>query len=584
MILIASPIYSEGAVALKDSLRANGVSVGYRHANRTNNGRAEFSHLINWGIAGSEGIGRLSINGTTPRILNPPQAINRASDKLEAFRAFNRAAVPTPNYATELSIAQGWIREGHKVYCRQQLRGHSGQGIVVARTQGQLVRAPLYTKGIEIHHEFRAHVFNGVVIDGVRKAFNSDVPPEERNRDIMNHAAGTIFVRSGAAYESFRMNQRAQQICIDAVGALGLDFGAVDIVTDQQGNYFVLEVNTAPGLVGTTLEVYTNAISNYLNNQPVTRWSNQTVEETQVMNIQQATVGLVVRFTPEANSTISTLVPNGEYTIERVGNEVIFVRNSRGRVVAYQPRHFTSTADMGTSRAPSAPSAPSAPRAPVAPPVIRLEGTPDHRTRTDVPPTSPERVVMLDDGTSVNVGGTALFNGTSSILRTGTVYTITTILSGQESGTSVLCAEENGVTARFLYGAFSQGTVNSSELIPEDLSNFLADSNGRRILEGDTIQVRIAAGGHNQAVGSRAVVRSLNVPNSTVTVSIGGRNVNIETRCIVKLLPTEVRALEVEEAALANQQTTTFQVGSNSYRVLTRDMDDLRNLLRRFTL
>ena len=578
MILIASPRYSEGAVALKDALRANSVSVGYRHANRTNNGRAEFSHLINWGIGGSEGIGRLSINGIPPMVLNEPSAVNRSSDKLQAFEAFRSANIPTPAFDDNVETAQRWIQEGHKVYCRQQLRGHSGQGIVVARTPDQLVRAPLYTKGIEIHHEFRAHVFNGVVIDGVRKAFSSDVPPEERNRDIMNHAAGTIFVRSGSAYESFRRDARAQQICIDAVRALGLDFGAVDIVTDQQGNYFVLEVNTAPGLVGTTLEVYTNAISNYLNNQPVTRWSNQTVEETQVMNIQQAHIGLVVRFTPEANSTISTLTRSREYTIERVGSEVIYVRNDRGRVVAYQPRHFVSTAET------TAPAAPAAPAAPVVPPVIRLEGTPDHRTRTDVPPTSPERVVMLDDGTSVNVGGTALFNGTSSILRTGTVYTITTILSGQESGTSVLCAEEAGVTARFLYGAFSQGTVNSSELIPEDLSNFLADSNGRRILVGDTIQVRIAAGGHGQAVGTRAVITALNVPNSTVTVRIGSRNVSLETRCITKLTPSEVRALEVEEAALANQQTTTFQIGNNNYRVLTRDMDDLRNLLRRFTL
>ena len=46
-----------------------------------------------------------------------------------------------------------------------------------------------------------------------------------------------------------------------AIKALGLDFGAVDIIYNEaEDQHYVLEVNTAPGLEGTTLQKYTEAI------------------------------------------------------------------------------------------------------------------------------------------------------------------------------------------------------------------------------------------------------------------------------------------------------------------------------------
>jgi len=47
-----------------------------------------------------------------------------------------------------------------------------------------------------------------------------------------------------------------------SVMALGLDFGAVDIVYNENDNKaYVLEINTAPGLSGTTLEKYVEVFS-----------------------------------------------------------------------------------------------------------------------------------------------------------------------------------------------------------------------------------------------------------------------------------------------------------------------------------
>ena len=44
--------------------------------------------------------------------------------------------------------------------------------------------------------------------------------------------------------------------------AIDLQFGAVDIIWNEKENKcYVLEINTAPGLVGTTLTKYTEAFT-----------------------------------------------------------------------------------------------------------------------------------------------------------------------------------------------------------------------------------------------------------------------------------------------------------------------------------
>ena len=50
-----------------------------------------------------------------------------------------------------------------------------------------------------------------------------------------------------------------KEAAVKAVNSLGLDFGAVDICEDEEGNPYVFEVNTAPGIEGTTVEKYHTA-------------------------------------------------------------------------------------------------------------------------------------------------------------------------------------------------------------------------------------------------------------------------------------------------------------------------------------
>ena len=46
--------------------------------------------------------------------------------------------------------------------------------------------------------------------------------------------------------------------------ALGLDFGAVDIVINRDNQPVILEVNAAPGIQGTTLENYKKAVQRWM--------------------------------------------------------------------------------------------------------------------------------------------------------------------------------------------------------------------------------------------------------------------------------------------------------------------------------
>jgi D-alanine-D-alanine ligase-like ATP-grasp enzyme len=61
--------------------------------------------------------------------------------------------------------------------------------------------------------------------------------------------------------ENFSPVDIVDNAALGAVSALGLDFGAVDVKCNRQGTRAaVLEVNTAPGLQGTTLRKYAEAL------------------------------------------------------------------------------------------------------------------------------------------------------------------------------------------------------------------------------------------------------------------------------------------------------------------------------------
>jgi glutathione synthase/RimK-type ligase-like ATP-grasp enzyme len=77
---------------------------------------------------------------------------------------------------------------------------------------------------------------------------------EDVNWQVRNHHNGFVFTRSG-----FDTPEAVSKAAMDAMRILGLDFGAVDVVYNSRENRaYVLEVNTAPGLEGSTVDDYAN--------------------------------------------------------------------------------------------------------------------------------------------------------------------------------------------------------------------------------------------------------------------------------------------------------------------------------------
>lgn len=213
--------------------------------------------VVNWGHGDVPYWGG-SLAGNV-RLLNHWSRVSLAINKRTAFGKFKESGVPTPSWTVSKAKAAEWIADGGVAICRTLLSSMEGKGIVVATKLSELVDAPLYTKLFSKDKEYRVHVFKGEVIDFVQKKLKSGASEiKGRNKYIRNTANGWIFAREGITLPA-----TASDVSKQAIQALGLDFGAVDLAVNTAGKVVVFEVNTAPGLEGTTVTKYVQAIKAY---------------------------------------------------------------------------------------------------------------------------------------------------------------------------------------------------------------------------------------------------------------------------------------------------------------------------------
>lgn len=188
-------------------------------------------------------------------IINNPISVELASNKLKAFLKFQEANLNIPKFTTNIEEARTLLGKG-KILCRKLLSASGGKGITLASTPEELVEAPLYVKYQPKQAEYRVHIFNNEVIDTQQKRKRTNAT--KFNQYIRNHDNGWNFCREGIT-----PNKTRDTLAKQAIQALGLHFGAVDIIHNTKTNtFYLLEVNTAPGLEGTTITKYADAIAN----------------------------------------------------------------------------------------------------------------------------------------------------------------------------------------------------------------------------------------------------------------------------------------------------------------------------------
>lgn len=208
--------------------------------------------IINWGNS-SFGTS-LDTVGT---FKNHPELIHRASNKLTFFQMMEDYDFQDiiPRFFTSVDDIPS---DAYPIVCRTVLNGHSGEGIVIANTPEELVpEAPLYIEYIKKQDEYRIHVGRKedntfTIISVQRKARRTSVEDEDVNWQVRNLQNGFVFVREGVEPPAAVLTAAEK-----ALEATGLDFGAVDIIWNNHlQKAYVLELNSAPGISGTTIEDY----------------------------------------------------------------------------------------------------------------------------------------------------------------------------------------------------------------------------------------------------------------------------------------------------------------------------------------
>jgi hypothetical protein len=255
-------------------------------------------------------------------VVNDFSAVKRSISKVESYQTFAAAGVPTLEFTTDPDEALTWNSgdQGCRILARRDGLS-SGRGISIFEPnsvpRGSIAMhnrdADFFAKYFKKTHEYRVHVFlpgmrgrgdqpermpagepsSGALRSSVEQSGVIDITQKKRvvegAQDIRGGVPGNVVrdllqkvVRSHAngwvhAHEQIHLpgdfKTELARVATGACAALGLDFGAVDVLArfstktpDKLLALAVCEVNTAPGLENqVTIEAWKKAFEGYLN-------------------------------------------------------------------------------------------------------------------------------------------------------------------------------------------------------------------------------------------------------------------------------------------------------------------------------
>lgn len=248
--------YSKGGRALAKALdihllrRGKALPKSFKEGQRVN--------MINWGSQTNKA-------GASWTILNQPKHIRICSNKFEFF-AHVKEKVRIPDVTNDIDTARQWLEEGHEVMGRRYV-GSCGQDICWSSDIERFCDSEFWSKYKKKESEYRIHIAFGEIISVQKKALRKEDPttgepidPSTVDYRVRNHRNGFIFARHEITVPQDVFTQAEA-----AMATIGLDFGAVDVIwNNYEQKAYVLEINTAPGLEGTTLVDYTTAFKKKL--------------------------------------------------------------------------------------------------------------------------------------------------------------------------------------------------------------------------------------------------------------------------------------------------------------------------------
>ena len=276
--------------AIADALKA-------KHGNKkpatTNDGVC-----ICWGCKTKEGVnmGKLTV-------LNHPDKIRDNRNKFKTLQVLKAAKINVADFVDAGGVMKELDKKNGTIVLPLvgRTRYHQGgKGFWTCLTKGQVKKAidqgaQYFQNYLAVADEYRLHVFQGNVINAQRKTERSNMAEaftEQHAERIKNNAAksgvkldektmahvlGDIGKRQENPDQIIKSNTRGwkfsqvktvkpelQKIAIDAIKAVGLDFGAVDCCILEDNSVAIIEVNTGPGLSGSSFDAYITAFTAFL--------------------------------------------------------------------------------------------------------------------------------------------------------------------------------------------------------------------------------------------------------------------------------------------------------------------------------
>jgi glutathione synthase/RimK-type ligase-like ATP-grasp enzyme len=208
--------------------------------------------IINWGCGGASYPEHV-------RVINKGEAISRAVNKLETFKALEKNDVNHPDWTTSYVVAASWIARGFKVCARMRLEGKDGEGLILCTKLTELPRdAKAYTKFVKASAEYRINVCNDTTM-GVQLKVQAKGEKIKCN-DIRTGGNGYGF----ELLDEADIPKGIRPVARAAVSAVGLDFGGVDLIVAMDGTPYVLEVNTAPELTPAMVKKYASELASMI--------------------------------------------------------------------------------------------------------------------------------------------------------------------------------------------------------------------------------------------------------------------------------------------------------------------------------
>lgn len=215
---------------------------------------------INWGITATPKYFKAD------KILNPFKQAGICSNKVKFFEFLADKDVRIPTWTNDLETALAWAEKGEVVMGRSAT-GSCGSDITFYGDDTEKFNgSDFWVQYKKKKYEFRIHLVKngdeiGMFLSQKKTARSTDDegnPIDTKDLDwrIRNHANGFIFARQG-----FTVPEDCIVQAKAAFKAVDLDFGAVDVIyNEHERRAYVLEINTAPGLDGSTVDDYKAAL------------------------------------------------------------------------------------------------------------------------------------------------------------------------------------------------------------------------------------------------------------------------------------------------------------------------------------